>query len=216
VVVALLLGLIANLTGNRSPGALDNGSGVGALLELARGWRPRPEAPVEVIWVATGSEEVGSDGAQAFLRRYESWWREKPTLLINLESVGAGTRIRLAGEERSVRLAGEVADDLGLLHSRFGVLGAGMDHEPFAAKDLTALSILGDVVRHSLAMHSRRDHMGLIERPALERAGRLAGHLAWSWAGLHQPAVALPAEVGEMPGLSAVDSDFAAELRPVG
>lgn len=217
VLVLLLLGLIANVTGNRSPGALDNGSGVGALLELARGWRPDPQAPVEVIWVASGSEEVGSDGARAFLQRYESWWREKPTLLINLESVGAGSRLRLAGEERSVRLAGEVADGLGLLHARFGVLGAGMDHEPFAAADLTALSILGDVVRHCLAMHSPRDHMGLIERPALDRAGRLAGHLAWSWAALHQPAVAAPIGSGAAADhLEEVDSSYPSALRPVG
>jgi hypothetical protein len=211
VVVMLLLGLIGNLTGNRSPGALDNGSGVGTLLELARTWRPAAEAPVEVLWVASGSEEVGSDGAQAFLRRYESWWREKPTLLINLESVGAGTHLRLAGEERSVRLASEVADRLGLLHTRFGVLGAGMDHEPFAAQDLTAVSILGDVVRHSLAMHSTRDHMGLIERPALQRATQLAGHLAWSWAVLHQTADAVPSDEP-----AEVESSLAAELRPVG
>ncbi|HEX8202167.1 MAG TPA: M28 family peptidase [Isosphaeraceae bacterium] len=188
VVVLLLAGLIANVTGNRSPGALDNGSGVGTLLELARSWRPTDEAPVEVYWVASGSEEVGSDGACAFLKTYESWWRQKPTLLINLESVGAGAHLRLAGEERSVRLAGEVADRLGLPHSRFGVLGAGMDHEPFAARDLSALSILGDVVRHSLVMHTPGDHMGLIQRPALLRAALLAGHLAWAWAALHQPA----------------------------
>ena len=127
-------------------------------------------------------------------------------------SVGAGARLRLAGEERAVRLAGEVADDLGLRHRRFGVLGAGMDHEPFVAKGLTALSILGDVVRHSLAMHSRRDDINLIERPALDRAGRLAGHLAWSWAALHSPA-AVPAAAADH---EAVDSGLAAELRPVG
>jgi hypothetical protein len=207
VVVMLLVGLMANVTGNRSPGALDNGSGVGTLLELARTWRPEAEAPVEVLWVASGSEEVGSDGAQAFLRRYESWWREKPTLLINLESVGAGTHLRLAGEGRSVRLASEVADRLGLLHTRFGALGAGMDHEPFAAQGLTALSILGDVIRHSLAMHSPRDHMGLIERPALHRAAQLAGHLAWSWAALHQAAAVEEADV---------EVGLATELRPVG
>src|SRR5262249_6463705 len=48
-VVGLLAVLAANLTGNRSPGALDNGSAVGALLELARSWRPQPGAPIEVV-----------------------------------------------------------------------------------------------------------------------------------------------------------------------
>src|SRR5262249_5338934 len=89
-VAVLVVGLAGNLTGNRSAGALDNGSGVGTLLELARSWRPRPDAAAEVVFIASGSEEVGLDGAKAVLEGYESWWREKPTLLINLESVGAG------------------------------------------------------------------------------------------------------------------------------
>src|SRR5262249_51893037 len=53
-----LLGLLANRSGNRSPGAVDNGSSVGTLLELARSWRPQKDAPLDVIWVASGSEEA--------------------------------------------------------------------------------------------------------------------------------------------------------------
>jgi hypothetical protein len=181
--------LVANVTGNRSPGALDNGSAVGTLLELARSWRPLPGAPVEVVWVASGSEEVGLDGARHFLRLRKAWWREKPTLLINLESVGAGARVYLAGERQALRLAESVAGEFGLPQGRLRVLGAGMDHEPFAARGLAALSILGDVVGKSFALHSRRDDMGLIEPAALERAGRLAAHLAWRWAEMHRPAV---------------------------
>jgi hypothetical protein len=187
VVVALLGGLAANFTGNRSPGALDNGTGVGTLLELAQTWRPRPEAPVEVLWVATGSEETGLDGAREFLRRHEAWWREKPTLLINLDSVGAGRQIYLAGEARALGLAQETADRLELPWTRLRVLGAGMDHQPFAARGLTAVSLLGDVVGKSLVLHSARDHLGVVERPALARAGDLAGHIAWAWAEQHRP-----------------------------
>ncbi|HXG12826.1 MAG TPA: M28 family peptidase [Gemmataceae bacterium] len=185
----LLAGLLLNFTGNRCPGALDNGSAVGTLLELARCWRPQPGTPVEAVWVATGSEEVELDGARHLLRAHASWWQDKPTLVINLESVGAGGRVFLAGEARALRLAREEADRLGMEHALLAVLGAGMDHEPFAARGLPAVSILGDVVRRSFALHSRRDNMSLIERPALERAGRLAAHLAWRWAALHRPPV---------------------------
>ena len=71
--MVLLAALALNVTGNSSPGALDNGSAVGTLLELAHGWRPRPELPVEVYWVASGSEEVELDGARHFLSRRETW-----------------------------------------------------------------------------------------------------------------------------------------------
>lgn len=195
--VGMLVGLILNVTGNRSPGALDNGSAVGTLLELARTWRPRPEAPADVLWVASGAEETGLDGARHFLAsRDADWWREKPTLLINLESVGAGAHVYLAGEPAALRLARDLAGELGVPHRRLRVLGAGMDHEPFAARGLPALSILGDVVSTSFALHSTRDNMRLIDPAALERAGRLAAHLAWTWAALHQgpvPVVEQPA-----------------------
>jgi hypothetical protein len=203
VVVACVVGLLVNVTGNRSPGAMDNGSAVGVLLELARCWRPRPEAPVEVVWVATGSEEVELDGARHLLREHGSWWQEKPTLLINLESVGAGARVYLAGEAGALRLAREAARDLKLAHASLHVLGAGMDHEPFAACGLPAVSILGDVVRKSFALHSRRDDLPLIEQPALERAGLLAAHLAWRWAALHQ-ACTVPVPETDTPRPAAV------------
>jgi Zn-dependent M28 family amino/carboxypeptidase len=186
IVLAEVCLLIGNVTGNRSPGAIDNGSAVGTLLELAQSWRPRVGDPLEVFWVASGSEEVELDGARHFLAQRESWWHEKPTLLINLESVGAGTRTLLAGESRAVDLARGAADALGITHGGLNVLGAGMDHEPFAARGLCAVSILGDVVRASLALHSPRDNMRLIDRNALDRAGRLAARLAWKWAEIHE------------------------------
>jgi hypothetical protein len=197
IVLAFLAGLLVNLTGNRSPGALDNGSAVGTLLELARSWRPDPTAPVEAVWVATGSEEVELDGARHLLDAHASWWRDRPTLVINLESVGAGAVVYVAGEAGALRLARAVAGELDLPHAPLRVLGAGMDHEPFAARGLPAVSILGDVVRASFTLHSARDDMRIIDRAALDRAGRLAAQLAWRWARLHQPGSApVSAEAG--------------------
>src|SRR5262249_3927604 len=95
--------------------------------------------------------------------------------------------VYLTGEPQALRLAQRVADYLGLSHSRLRVLGAGMDHEPFAALGLPSVSILGDVVRSSFALHSPRDNMALIDPAGRERAGRLAARLAWRWAELPQP-----------------------------
>ena len=134
-VFVILAVLAANLTGNRSPGALDNATGVATLLELARTWRPEPGAPVEVVWVATGAEEVGLVGARDFLRRHETWLRAKPTLLINLDTVGVGDRVFLAGEPRALRFVAETADELGLPCSRLRVLGAFIGRENNQSSD---------------------------------------------------------------------------------
>ena len=182
--VVLIL-LSANVTGNRSPGALDNATGVGTLLELARTWRPEPDAPVEALFVATGAEELGLDGARAFLARHEDALRDKPTLIVNLDSVGARGRLFLAGEPAALELAEHTAAGLDLATSRLRAVGAAMDHEPFAAAGLPAVSILGDVVAASLLMHSCRDVPARIDAVALERAGRLAGAVARAWGRSH-------------------------------
>jgi hypothetical protein len=181
----LILGMLtANLTGNRSPGALDNATGVGVLLELARTWRNEPGREIEAVFVATGCEELGLDGARAFLDRHRDWWAEKPTLLVNLDTVGVGDRVYLAGQTESVELASRVADRLELDWARLRVLGAGMDSDPFVADGLPAVSLLGDVVGVSMRLHSPRDRAddGLISTVAIERAGRLAAGVAREWA----------------------------------
>lgn len=182
IVVVALMGLMANMTGNRSPGALDNGSAVGSLLELARTWRPKLEAPADVLWVATGAEEHGLHGAFTFLASHGHLWNDKPTLLINLECVGANGKTYLAGQPFALAIAQRLATEMGIQHAPLRVLGAGMDHQPFAARNLPCVSILGDVVRHSFALHSSRDNMTLIDQGALARSGALASQLAWHWA----------------------------------
>jgi hypothetical protein len=192
--------LAANRTGNRSPGALDNGSGLAVLAELARSWRPDPDHPAEVHWVATGAEELGLDGSRAFLARHEWWWRDKPTLLINLDSVGSGSVLRLSGEPSALLLAERAASDLDLPTRRFSVVGAGMDHEPFAALGLPSLTILGDVFATSFRFHTPGDTLSLIDPAALARSYSLTSHLASLFCSLHatepgpvyEPALAIP------------------------
>lgn len=182
VATSAIAALALNFTGNRGPGALDNASGVATLLELARTWRPRPEAPVEPLWVATGAEEIGLDGARDFVRRHEAWCRAHPTLIVNLDSVGAGDRVYLAGDPSALALARESAERLRQRWARLRWIGAGMDHQPLTDRGLMAVSLLGDVVGRSLTMHSPRDTVDRIEPEALQRAGELAAEIAWTWA----------------------------------
>ena len=52
------------------PGANDNGTGVVALIELARRLAEQPTSSVRVLLVSTGSEESFMEGMQAFMRRH--------------------------------------------------------------------------------------------------------------------------------------------------
>jgi len=177
-----LCGLLGNRSGNASPGALDNASGLAVMLELAERWGMGTAPASEIVFVATGAEEVGLDGARAFLRTHEWWLIDRPTLVINLDSVGAGDHLKLCGTRRALELAEAAARAESVPTRRFRILGAGMDHQPFADRGFEALSVLGDVVRYSSYTHTKHDTISLIDPETLEWAVRLAERTARVWA----------------------------------
>lgn len=82
-----------------SPGADDNGSGIGVLLELARYFVTRGVEPgVRLRFVAYGAEEAGVVGSRAYLDAHAEELA-RCVLLINLDQVGGadGPRIELTG-----------------------------------------------------------------------------------------------------------------------
>ncbi len=67
-------------------GANDNASGVGVLLNLGQRLAQEPLANTEVWLLATGCEEVGSVGAQAFVKRHRS--ELKGAYAVSIDNVG--------------------------------------------------------------------------------------------------------------------------------
>lgn len=74
-----------------TPGANDNASGVGVVLELAGRFTRAPLARTEVAVLVTGAEEVGSYGAQAYLARHRDALRGGRAISVdNVAGRGAG------------------------------------------------------------------------------------------------------------------------------
>jgi hypothetical protein len=73
-----------------SPGANDNASGVGVVLELARQLLAEPLEQTEVHLALTGCEEVGAYGVAAYLDAHAEDLGED-TLYVILDEVGLGT-----------------------------------------------------------------------------------------------------------------------------
>jgi len=71
-----------------SPGANDNGSGVGSVLALAARLKQEPLQQTEVWLLLTGCEEAASYGMVAFLNAHGDELRE--AFFINLDQVGMG------------------------------------------------------------------------------------------------------------------------------
>jgi hypothetical protein len=70
------------------PGANDNGSGVAAVLGLARDVAGSRPSDLRVLLVSTGSEETMLEGMDAFLRRHRDELDPRRTLVVCLDMVG--------------------------------------------------------------------------------------------------------------------------------
>jgi len=80
------------------PGASDNATGVAALLQLASELVAEPPDHVDVWLVSTGCEESGMGGMAAFLSAHAPALAADRTLVLSLDTLGAGTPIVCSGE----------------------------------------------------------------------------------------------------------------------
>jgi hypothetical protein len=80
------------------PGANDNGSGVVALIELARRLAADPPRGTRVVLVSAGAEESMQEGIGAWCRRHLRRLDPATTRVLNLETVGSSALVLLEGE----------------------------------------------------------------------------------------------------------------------
>jgi putative aminopeptidase FrvX len=104
------------------PGANDNGTGVVALIALARALAQRPPGSVRVMLVST-SEEALCEGMRAFARRHFGQLPTPGTFFLSIDTVGSPHLLVLRGEgmlgvsdypPRALALLDGLAADLGI------------------------------------------------------------------------------------------------------
>lgn len=105
------------------PGANDNGTGVIALLALAKRLVEEPTTDVRVILLSVGSEESFSEGIKAFGERHFAELPRESTFFLCLESLGSPHLLVLRGEgflkmheypPRALALMDGLAEELGI------------------------------------------------------------------------------------------------------
>jgi hypothetical protein len=105
------------------PGANDNGTGVVALLALAKLLVEEPTSDVRVILLSVGSEESFSEGIKAFGERHFAELSRESTFFLCLESLGSPHLLVLRGEgflkmreypPRALALMDELAEEMGI------------------------------------------------------------------------------------------------------
>jgi len=99
---ALLVGLIALqldvARGAVVPGASDNASGVAAALALVERWARDPLPGCEVVALFPGCEESGMGGTAAWLREQGAALDPATTLVLGLDTLGAGDPVVASAE----------------------------------------------------------------------------------------------------------------------
>jgi aminopeptidase YwaD len=143
----------------RSPGANDNASGVGLMLELARAYR------VDGLCViAFGAEEVGLWGSQAYVREHDL---RGTAFMLNFDMVGKVMRPIVVGDEG---LTAEIMEALAAIEDtplRPGAFPpfASSDHVSFIAADVPAVTIHSGDDEH---LHTPEDDLDNVDLESLE------------------------------------------------
>ncbi|MBI5966432.1 MAG: M28 family peptidase [Deltaproteobacteria bacterium] len=186
-----ILGIIPLLllkTTNQSPGGLDNAGSLGVLLHLAEGLKgERPLRP-GVTFLFSGAEELGLQGAFAYLREHEKEIEKENSYFLNLDAVGIKGKLRIFSRKGFLPVGGEsfllsrlkeIAKPfkIGTWPFSFGFL---MDHQAILEKGYQAVT-LACPSKKILNVHTEMDTADHLEQEGMEEAGKFI--LAWlrSW-----------------------------------
>ena len=140
-----------------SVGASDNSSGVAALLAVAERLEGR-SFPFTVRFVAFGSEETGLHGSEHYVDSLSSEELENIRLMINLDSIGSGDRLVVAGDRWVTQHVNEVATRQGIALGVSARGTSGSDHANFReawvpviffrSDDLSRINSPADTMEH--------------------------------------------------------------------
>ena len=183
-----LIPLLFLKTANRSPGGLDNAGSLGILLYLAEVLKQKRPLHSQVIFLFSSAEELGLQGAFAYLQNHKEEIEKEKSYFLNLDAVGIKGATRIFFRKGSLPVGRkslfvsrlkEIAKPfaIGTASFSFGVM---MDHQAFLEKGYPAVS-LACASRKILKVHTDRDTADLLEEEGMEEVGKFV--LAWvrSW-----------------------------------
>ncbi|MCC6188698.1 MAG: M28 family peptidase [Anaerolineales bacterium] len=175
--------------GNASPGAVDNASGAGLLLHLAEHFC-QDAPPVRLTFVFTGAEELGLQGAAAFVQAAAArgeWDAPERVRVLNLDGIGTDGPLAYIGSANAAvaQAVRAVCAARGWQLQRLPLVGTLYDHLPFADAGLDAISLVttGAAVR---SVHTPSDSAERLSEAGFRWAGTavlgVVEQLAGGWA----------------------------------
>lgn len=163
--------------GNRSPGAIDNASGVGLVVHLAEVLAGRPVLDrLRVTILIPDAEEWFVMGASAYVQAHHDQLRRESRRLhvLNFDGIGVDGALHTVGGDKTIGLLYQLqswAKDNHRPLKKFRFFGALFDHMPFAQQGLDAVTLI-TVGAASRSVHTPRDDASRLDARGFEQAGR--------------------------------------------
>ncbi len=127
-------------TVENSQGASDNGSGVAALLTVARHIAAR-DYPFDVWIVLFGAEEMGLIGSEHFVENMSRQEIDSTIAMLNFDALGSGSTLYAIGDYGLASKAKETGIEMGAPITMKGRGWASSDHAPFEEVGIHTLFI---------------------------------------------------------------------------
>jgi len=160
--------LFFNKSNNLSPGGLDNAGSVGLLIGLAETLSSKRPRDLNIVFIFTGAEEEGLMGAYAFLKAHRDEIDPEKSFILNFDGIGIKGRLRIFSRKKGIPKA------LNKIPSWPTFPGLMMDHLPFMAQGLKAVTLGSVSVREALKIHTERDTIDIISPEGIEEVATLA------------------------------------------
>ncbi len=187
-VLLAALGLVADVGRSETvPGASDNATGVAAVLALTERFARDPLPGTEVIALCPGCEEPGMGGMAAWMRAHGRELDPATTLVLGLDTLGAGEPALTAGEgpaltvryrEADLTLAEKAAARAGLAKPPRARLGGYTDPVLARHAGLPAISLVSLQDGVFTNYHLPTDTPDRVDWDSVERCTRLAAAIA--------------------------------------
>ncbi|MFQ5646930.1 MAG: M28 family metallopeptidase [bacterium] len=170
-------------TGNESPGALDNASGVGMVLACAEYFIKHPPSGFSARFLFPSAEEFGLQGSIRYVQTHRH--EIEDTLVINFDGLGLKGALRWVTSlnqsrnrlvERVIEAAGKTAVSIESLPLYPGLM---MDHIPFMKHTSSVVSLCCAASSSGL-IHSPDDKSELLESEGFSELGEVIEELVGS------------------------------------
>jgi len=166
------------------PGANDDGSGVGCVLEAARVLATKGHATKATIkFIAFGAEETGMDGSAAYVFGNQDEVTTQGWGMVNLDMVGVGETLLLGNigwaEDTLAAYTRQKAKLMGIPSWEPAAMTPNSDHAYF---EYVGLPVVVLEQSPDPRYHSAEDTLDKIDPAVLEANGELATAVVYDWA----------------------------------